>query len=307
MNIFLRSFIAYRLLNKICVGLSKNKKAKSLFKPLIQYWREIKGIRAIDDAFIKYVKLKRIGLERHKDQIESVAFRGSNADYDYYPDSHSYNLGLTSGDLYSAYWLYTNNLRKCTNLKNCILFYSVSCCGLELVKTVEKYRQVVYSTVFAYDLPDDARIDKKNLEAIQKHIENVGVSDCDISYRGYEKKQYFMTVSANERVKSHLRENKREPDQLIWLKKLSAEIDKNHQHLYIVLPPYRSDYRKLLPEKEIVYNKLFSIHFPESTTIVDFHDANGFDDADFGDTDHMNEQGAMKLTRELNNIINKRT
>lgn len=307
MNLFLANRFAYRILNVICRILEKSKIIKRAFRPLINYWREIKGLRIIDEQFIRYVKLKEKGLEMHKEQIESVAFRGSGADYDYYPDSHSYNLGLTSGDLYNAYWLYANNLKGCSNLKNCILFYSVSCCGLELIKTVEKYRQVVYSTIFAYNLPNDSGLDARNVETIRKRVEEIGEINCENSYYGYEKEQYFMATPADERIKSHLRENRREPDQLIWLKKLADEIDRNRQHLYIVLPPYRSDYRKLLPEKEIIYEKLFSIHFPKSTTIVDFHDAKDFDDSDFGDTDHMNEQGAKKLTRELNNIINKGT
>lgn len=300
MNIFLHSSFAYRVLNKLCIILSKNTTTKKLFNPLIRYWREIKGLRIIDDSFVRYVKLKKKGLEQHKGDITTVALRGSYVDYGYYASEGSYNLGLTSSDLYSSFWIYESQLRYLPKLKNCVLYYSVFCPGFELIKTVEKYRQLVYSKIFEYNLPDSITLNPKHVSYVLKCIDKADNVNCDISYYGYQRKSDFAETPASVRVAHHLRENIREPDQLKWLELLADEIDKDRRRLFIVLPPYRSDYKKLLPAKSIIYKKLFSINFPSSTVIVDFHDSEIFNDSDFGDTDHLNEQGAKKITSELN-------
>ena len=75
-------------------------------------------------------------------------------------------------------------------------------------------------------------------------------------------------------------------------------------NFYIVIPPYRSDYKKLLPEDNVLFEKVYKMNF-ENVKMLNFYNSKNFDDSDFGDTDHLNEKGAMKLTREIRKIIEK--
>ena len=66
--------------------------------------------------------------------------------------------------------------------------------------------------------------------------------------------------------------------------------------MFIVIPPFRSDYKKLLPNQSILFDELFKL---EGVEIMNFFDSKLFTDEDFGDTDHFIEQGAIKLTNEI--------
>jgi hypothetical protein len=95
-----------------------------------------------------------------------------------------------------------------------------------------------------------------------------------------------------------LRENRREPNQLEWLQKLSQSIKQDNRKLIIVLSPCRSDYRDMLPAKEELFHKLYNLGLND-VEFLNFYDSDLFTDEDMGDTDHLNEKGAKKLTSEI--------
>ena len=167
-------FIYYPFLYKIlsCVTriVSVNSWTKNKFKNIISYKKTIDCIRIIDDNFIKYVQKKRNGLINKTTIINTLVLRGSNADYGFYSSSlmNSYNLGLTSHDLYGAYYLYHNLVNELPNLKKVVLYYSVSSSGLNLSKTNERYRMVVYNYFFSIPLLKDMNLDKKYVKYIEK-------------------------------------------------------------------------------------------------------------------------------------------
>lgn len=304
MLLFVRCKFAYILLNKISQIICSISPFRTLNRRLKTYCKSIDGLRAINDDFIRYVLKKRDGIDLHANDIFTIALRGSGADYGIVgnSDNRIYNLGLTSSDLYAAYHMYLSTLKSLPQLKNIVLFYSVSCCGLDLIKTIEKYRQVVYSYIFQFPLPHNADINSKYVRYIQNKVDKVSkayATNLSNRFWGYDKKTAYMKVNANVRIISHMRENRREPNQLSYLKELASTIQNDNRHLYVVLPPYRKDYLTLLPPKEILYKSLYSLDLPENTSIVDFHDSHLFSDLDFGDTDHMSSSGAEKLTNLL--------
>lgn len=294
----------YLFFNKIKKGLAKIGYNGKLYKAISQLTRYYQQMSIINDSFINYVKKKKMSFDFHRNDIKVLALRGSNADYGFYPDyiDDAFNLGLTSSDLYITYQMYINNLKDLPKLKTVIVYYSIFANGLTLSKTVERYRQVVYNYYFNIQFQDPTDFDERRVNYVRTMCEHASEIEIDAKYWGYETKTGFLTVDASQRVKTHIRENRREPNQLLWLEKLSYAIDRDGKHLFIVITPYRSDYKQVLGAEK-VFQKLFDIKFPNSTQILDFYNSPIFTDSDMGDTDHLNEQGAKKLTLEIKKML----
>lgn len=264
------------------------------------------GLNHFDnEKFIRPILDKKNGLEHHKSTIEALAIRGSNADFGFNPDEfpESYNLGLTSSDFYIAYKLYFNYRNKLTKLKYLFIYLSPSSIGLNLMRTKERYRSIAYEYFFDIPRRDDhhdweksTRVEKKIINRCVKLEENS--ASPPYAYRGYEQiVEIPDDISASTRAKTHLRENKREPDQMYWLKKLVKLADFHDVTAFIVITPARLDYKNELPKAEEIYSKIYS-EFCESR-IFNFYNSKLFDDSDMYDTDHLNGKGAKKLTKIL--------
>jgi len=276
-----------------------------LTKNLLNIIKKIEINLFVNLEFLTYVYKKRYGIENNITTIETIALRGSNCDYGFYPNNwnNSYNFGLISSDFYINYYLYKKYREKLASLKNVVYFLNVPSPGYSIIETKEKYRTSVYK--YFFEIP----YQKENL--ISRRYENYIFSECkkikniEISneYNGYELKYYYGTaIKTNDRVRTHLRENQREPDQLIWLKMTYDLIKEDNRKLYIIIPPYRSDYKTLIPNKNILFEKIYKLNL-SNAIFIDFFDSNIFTDNDFGDTDHLNENGAKKLTNEIMQII----
>lgn len=255
--------------------------------------------------FIEYVSRKSNGFRQRISEIKTLAIRGSNADYGFYAQlwDGSYNLGLVSSDLHSSFHIYKRFKDQLVNLEQVILFYSVSANGYSLIKTSERYRAVVYKYFFEIPYAEAGIINPKFEKYILKKCETLNHNSVESSYCGYDEYHNIgIKLPASERVKPHLRENRREPDQLNWLYLLYNEIEKDKRKMYIVIPPFRSDYRALLPEKEVLFKKLLQNKLA-NCEIIDLFDSPEFDYSDFADTDHLNKIGATKLTSYLKNRI----
>lgn len=77
--------------------------------------------------------------------------------------------------------------------------------------------------------------------------------------------------------------------------------------LFVVIPPFRSDYTKLLPPFEEVFAPLLSLTQKDASIhLLDYFHDTDFADDDFGDTDHLNLQGAKKLTQKIRQAFRTR-
>lgn len=232
--------------------------------------------------------------------------RGSHADYSVFTQGEHgiYNLGLTSTDSYFNFKLYERYSKSLNNLENVIFFYSVFTPGLSLIKIKEKYRLATYKYFFGIPYQEEGLINRSLENKIYKKCQRVYISNVNEQYFGYEKKYSFIkNITAEQRAKTHIRENLREPDQLEWIKKLSEMVKKDGRKLYIVIPPAQQSYINCLPHKSDLFGKLYALAL-DNTEILDFYGSPIFDDSDLGDFDHMNEKGAKKLTEELIRYIN---
>ena len=279
----------------------KNRLKRLAKKTVIKVFPDFRINTFEDNEFLTYVYKKKLGLLRCADQIENLALRGSGADYDFLDQTNgpSYNLGLTSSDLHATYHLYKNSTDILPKLQNIIVFFVPIAPGFDLTKIREKYRYVAYGHFFDIPYQDARDISRRIERRIIKKCESLTAPNIPILYRGYDKKKYLGSDhDVVKRAKAHLRENQREPDQMCWLNKMIELADQLGHRIWIVIPPVRSDFKNELPKSEVLFSKLYNMDIGQHT-ILDFYDDDKFDDSDMGDTDHLNEKGAIKITAKI--------
>ena len=260
---------------------------------------------------LAYAYRKKQGLINHANEIETIAIRGSGTDYAFFPEyiDNSYNLGLTSTDVYFSYQLYLKSKEMLPCLKNIVYFMNGYASGMTLIRMKDKYRLVSYKYFFDIPYQEDGLIDEKIEKRILRKCIKIKENVPD-DYWGYETHRFFMTgTDAEVRAKKLLRENRREPDQMIWIKKLIEQIIEDKKNIFIVLPPYSTALTANLPPKEELYKKTYALldnykDFP-NVQLIDLYDSGLFDDSDMGDNDHFNEKGAKKCTMIVKEYIEK--
>ncbi|GHT61859.1 hypothetical protein AGMMS50239_13730 [Bacteroidia bacterium] len=258
-----------------------------------------------------YAYKKKQGLLNHAATIETIAIRGSNTDYTFLPQwiDNSYNLGLTSSDVYFNYHLYLKSKEMFPNLKNVVYIMNGFASGMSSIRLNEKYRMVSYKYFFDIPYQEDGFIDEKIERKILRKCEKIRM-DVPDDYRGYETKNFFMlSTDAGSRAKTILRENQREPDQMIWIKKIIEQVIEDKKNIFFVIPPYSTKLKDNLPSKEELYKKTYSLlgDYKEASNVqlIDLYDSGLFDDSDMGDNDHFNEKGAKKCTMIIKEYIDK--
>ncbi len=260
-----------------------------------------------DTNFLLYAKKKKLGLEKRINEIETIVLRGSYSDYAFNPElmKKSFNFGLTSSDLYIAYYQYVNYRMRLSNLKNVVYFLNIPSPGYSLISTAERYRAVAYNYFFNIPYQKKNAIVRRSERIVLKKIKKLKFVINVDNYWGYTSEKPYSKIPADIRVKTHLRENLREPDQLEWFNKLAELVHEDKRNFIIVIPPFRSDYKKLLPSKQVLFKKFFRSNV-KHLIIIDLYDSILFNDDDFGDTDHLNEKGALKITNEIKKILDEK-
>lgn len=252
--------------------------------------------------FFNYVYTKRKDLDDGLPELEVVALRGSNPDYPFYAPSweNSFNLGLTSGNIFLSLELYRKLLRNAPNLKVVLFFVNIIAPGYNLGMTSERARLVSYKHFFGVDYNRLNRIEPKTEKRILKKISKSKFLRKK-SIRGFVfDKPHFPNIDIKKRVAGHLRENRREPDQMEHFYELQRLIEADGRRLYLVIPPFRSDFRAELESqagivgKGDLFKKFESVMSKEQ--VLDFYNCDEISDDDFGDCDHLSEAGAQKLT-----------
>lgn len=243
---------------------------------------------------------KKFYFERLAPDIRCVAIGGSHVDYGIDPSVFrlkTFNFGLTSLDLFGMYHLLRYIVRRAPKLKTVIVRYGFFSCGNELVKTSECWRCGAYKHLFNIPYPVKVNVP----------MPKAPVDEYVGDYYGYHNPQYFMSIPAEQRIKPHLKHFYRNTSQLKYLRKIARICRRRHLKLILFLPPNRSDYSALVPDivlsKSIKYMKKYAPGAQVYSFFTKIPGANGFDDSDFGDTDHTNNTGARKLSWRLNDVM----
>jgi dTDP-4-dehydrorhamnose 3,5-epimerase-like enzyme len=245
----------------------------------------------------KEVRIKQLAFAACRDSIETLALGSSHGDYGYIPGPAAFNLCGASQDLYTSSVL-LERCRDVPRLKRILLFYSAFSAGAETEMTIEKERSLFYKRCWdvSYRHHDDAFFRVKEADLARDDIQP---TDVPRSYRGecLLREFHFKNVDISERVASHLRENRRNSGQTRYVTNMAELARRMNWQFVVVIPPVRSDYQAAMPAFEDVFGELLqALRLNREATLLSFWGDAAFQDADFGDSDHLTEAGAGKLT-----------
>lgn len=271
-------------------------------KKIFSYCKNFSTDLSVFDIEIK----KHHAYIANQEQIETLVLGSSTARDGFLPEHiFDFNLGTSSQDLYRTYNLY----KWCTqqnskSLKNIIVFFDVFTPGLQLEKTATAYRTIVYKQL--YNIPYAFKLKRmyKHFEKLCKNYFNTYQAVTD-DYYG----QSVFDVQENpnyiqDTAQKHMKHNQRHNNQIAYLEKLILLAKQNNHNVYIVVPPYRADYRKYLPENKIVFQELNAfLKKHNQVTLLNFFDDARFETNDFNDCHHLNKNGATKLTEIIKQYI----
>lgn len=269
------------------------------FVPVKKYRKALRDyLYSFDFAKISYKVREFRSLEN---ETQTVVLGSSHALYGYKPERTEFNFAEPSQDLYYSYKIYEKfcDFKK---IKRVILFYSVFSAG----HILEKTRWVKLCAIYKKVLGIPYRYDETELKKIEKKLHGRIYFMPRKTYGDMDKYR-FESHNAEERVAGHLKNNRRQNNQTEYVEKCAALARLKGHDLFVVIPPFRSDYTKLLPPFEEVFAPLLSLTQKDASIhLLDYFHDTDFADDDFGDTDHLNLQGAKKLTQKIRQAFRTR-
>ncbi|WP_392565617.1 hypothetical protein RHO15_08500 [Utexia brackfieldae] len=213
---------------------------------------------------------------------------------------NAFNLCSTNQDLYYSLNLYDKNQINHPELKKVILYFSVFSTGYDSSKTSERDLCVYFKNIFDIEYQNkNIVIDpvfNQNKKIKIKNNELQHIESCFI-----HNPNFIIDNNLENRVQGHLRENRRLPNQIKNLLGLIKKCKTNGHELIIILPPARSEYKHLIEVD--IFNEIHQISQSYNLKIIDLFNYDLFTDDDFGDSDHVNINGANKLTNIAKNEI----
>lgn len=282
----------------------KHLSKKLIKKGVIEPFRS----RRIDKGFLppepmEVSRKKFFSLKMKENTVKTLVIGSSHGYYGFVADDgyNEFNAADTSQDLYYSYEIY-KKFADAPKLKNVVLFYSVFSPGFSIELTEEKFRSDFYR--YIWDIPYRFTPDGSRPEALKEIALFVQNEKPDASYVGNCAYSFFMGgISTEERVGHHLKHNRRRQNQTEYVRKAALLAKEKGHDFYVVIPPHRSDYTKLLPPFEEVFPELLALK--NDVKIVSFLGDERFEDSDFGDMDHLNRTGAEKCTALVREILSR--
>ena len=237
------------------------------------------------------------------DNLRNLILGSSHGRDAFIPGKYDFNLSNSSLDLYRIWNLYKYVVKhNGKNLENIIIFWSVFHAGLQLEKTKEWKNCIPYKGLYdidyAFPLPMN---DAFYLDTMRKQLNGF---ICPPNFRGKSNYNVNHSKPADELVAKHLKNTRRNNNQIQYLVNI-AKLARKHKHqMYVVLPPYRADYLENLPDDSTVFHELFDfLEHNKDVKLLNFQRDCSFVYSDFDSPDHCNETGGKKLTRKIRALI----
>ncbi len=236
--------------------------------------------------------------------IHTLIIGSSITAYGYRAGEGEFNLSTTSQDLFASCQMYQKYNTE--HVHTILLSFSVPTPGFSAIKSGDAIFSAFLKLVFGFSYQSEdiakqkqlCRFEQNYREYYQKYLLHA-IPDRS-THRG-NMEEYpspsFDLKALPDRVFKHLRHNRREPDQMTYCYQLLEETARNKQQIYFIIPPFTDEYKALLPSSDILFEKLYRIceNYSHATILNYYHDPS-FTQDDFWDENHLNLQGAEKLT-----------
>lgn len=213
----------------------------------VSSWRRAARRRLGEDLIVReYVttlRAKLAGISRRAGKIEILCLGSSHADYGFRPDAfpgNAFNFGAASQDLRTSAELAKRLVPTLPHLRKIVMFFSVFSPGSCLAKTKESFRSVVYEELLHVPVPESCSLEEKECARVRKICRRERGEDSHTDAFGFNASMPGFDIPAEERVRTHLRENLREPDQMSHLEKMISETGGGMKYLSSFLPRERT-------------------------------------------------------------------
>lgn len=252
---------------------------------------------------------KRLQAREKAGVIENMILGSSHAKCGWAAGEKDINLGMDSQDLYYSYNLYKKYMDIFPNLKNIIVFYAVFSSGLDTEYTSYFYSAIAQHVYFGIPYHNEDKAIELNFEGFEKAIKNKHFSLLKAAQKlssDYvaEKERFVSEDIVKQTALNHLKNNQRQVDQNIYLQNLCRQASERQQQVTVIIPPFVSLYKSVLPDEKEIFKTLYALADDNpNLKILSYYNSNAFSDDDFADYEHLNRQGAEKLTALIKSKI----
>jgi len=276
------------------------------------------SIRHIPNDYNSKIKY----INQHGSEIEVLALGSSHFYHGFNPDylqAHTFNLAHIAQTPEFDLKLFQKFLPKLKNVK--VLVYPISYFTFfwDLQSSSEAWRmknyQIYYHVDAAQSFNDYFELlsisPDMNFKRIKdyyiKHKTEVGVTPKGWGFNCLAQYAANLDETAITSAQRHTAQdwnfyskNSNEVEQILQL------AQKKGIKVILVFPPAYKAYRNLVVPKQLqtTYLKIDSLlHQYPNTTFLDFFSDTTFTSKDFMDADHLNDQGAIKMSKRINEVV----
>lgn len=293
---------------KLATCLIPGKDKRRLIRKRLEYrWGCLQT--AAYNIYFDSVWHKRAGLLENADKIDTLILGDSHAQFGVVPflmGPGAYNYAFNANSLYETFESLKFAAGHCKNLKTVILMCSFYNGGYSLIRGSEAWHCRILAKKFAmnYDFSLNPGYD---FDFYDKIIEKLLPDPDKVCCQGYDfvgQRINRSTKKTRERALHHYKIYQKYDNQWPLLEKICQFCASAGIRPVIVDSPARSDYTAVLDEAEKGADLSAGLKQIAKRLGVSFVEmSGGFDDEDFADADHLNFNGAVKLTRWLMNSV----
>ncbi|MBO4519632.1 MAG: hypothetical protein J5787_00325 [Alphaproteobacteria bacterium] len=249
---------------------------------------------------------KHRGLLEDADKIDTLLLGDSHAQFGLVPFAFpegmfAHNYAFNANSLYETFESLKFAASKCKNLKNVVLLCSFYNGGFSLIRGGDAWhcRILEKKIGMKFDFGLNPAFDSAFYDEI---INGLSPRAGKVYCQGYDFVGLHVSPSTQktrERVEHHFRIYRKYKNQLSLLDDIISFCEQKGIKIVLANSPVRSDYAAVLNELSQGEDTLSDIRQAAGKHGVALLDPTGFADDDFSDSDHLNFNGALKLTRQL--------
>ena len=236
-------------------------------------------------------------------RIETVVLGSSHAQCGFCETKQDLNLGVASQDLYYSYQLYMKCRLMLPNLKRVVLFYSDFSAGFEEERSHMIFETLKYNQYFGIPPKNPVLYEEKNLDTTLKFAP---FETKEFSFDDPYPFPFFAPDLTTPRgiktvAEKHLKNALRNNNQTAFVEKLIKAAEADGVKVLIVVPPSSAEYRSYMPADINVFEALEKVteRYKGRALYMNCYRDPDFLKEDFSDADHLNRQGAEKLTAKI--------
>lgn len=245
------------------------------------------------------------GLVANAANVETLILGDSHAQFGCVPfliGENAYNCAFNANSLYESFETLKKSAELCPELKTVVLFCSFYNGGYSLVRTTEAWRCKILEKRLG--IPFDFSVNKTiDFSLYEKIIAGLKPSTDKVYCQGFDfvgQQINRSTKKTRDRVLHHFKIYQKYSNQWEILRGFCDFCKQKGLRAILVNPPVRGDYAAVLNEVGggvSLIDEIKIISIEKGVLLIDASD--GFGDDDFADADHLNFNGAVKLTRRI--------